>query len=315
MTLELDPEIRAALGNPTTGQPGPPVGDVETRRRNLTAGMAAAAAGWKPVAGVERTDLTITTADGYALPAQWYQRADAEKPTGAVLFLHGGAMILSLLPIYDNVARMYVQATGVSVLLIDYRVAPEHPDPTPVEDCYAALRWLAEHGTELGVDPNRIAVMGDSAGGGLTAGVALMARDRRGPAVAELLLIYPMLDDRTYEPDPQLPAEYITFGYDDNRTGWGALLGAELGGDGVSPYAAPARATDLTGLPRTYVEVGGLDILRDEDVAFANRLLGAGVPTELHVIPGLPHGYDVLAPDALVTRRAVENRLHRLRSL
>ena len=124
-----------------------------------------------------------------------------------------------------------------------------------------------------------------------------------------------MLDDRTYEPDPQLPAEYITFGYDDNRTGWGALLGAELGGDGVSPYAAPARATDLTGLPRTYVEVGGLDILRDEDVAFANRLLGAGVPTELHVIPGLPHGYDVLAPDALVTRRAVENRLHRLRSL
>ena len=152
MTLELDPEIRAALGNPTTGQPGPPVGDVETRRRNLTAGMAAAAAGWKPVAGVDRTDLTITTADGYALPAQWYQGADTEKPTGAVLFLHGGAMILPLLPIYDSVARMYVQATGVAVLLIDYRVAPEHPDPTPVEDCYAALRWLAEHGTELGVD-------------------------------------------------------------------------------------------------------------------------------------------------------------------
>ncbi|MUL67790.1 alpha/beta hydrolase [Mycobacterium sp. CBMA 234] len=315
MALPVDPEIRAALGNPTTAEPGPPVGDVETRRRNLTAGMAAAATAWKPAAGVDRTDLTIPTPDGYAIPAQWYRPGDAEKLTGAVLFLHGGAMILPLLPIYDAVARMYVQATGVSVLLIDYRVAPEHPDPTPVEDCYTALRWLSDHAGELGVDPNRIAVMGDSAGGGLSAGVALMARDRNGPAIVELLLIYPMLDDRTYHPDPQLPAEYITFGYDDNRTGWGALLGVELAGERVSSYAAPARATDLSGLPRTYIEVGNLDILRDEDIAYASRLLSSGVPTELHVIPGLPHGYDILAPDALATRRAVENRLRRLRSL
>lgn len=201
------------------------------------------------------------------------------------------------------------------MLVIDYRVAPEHPDPTPVEDCYAALCWLARHAVELGIDPNRIAVMGDSAGGGLAAGVALMARDRSGPAIAEQVLIYAMIDNRTFTPDPNLPAEYLTFGYDDNRTGWGALLGAELDGERVSHYAAPARASDLSGLPRTYIEVGDLDILRDENIAYASRLLADGVPTELHVLPGLPHGFDMLAPNATVTRRAVENRLDRLRRL
>ncbi|WP_418005233.1 hypothetical protein ACNO8X_10540 [Mycobacterium sp. PDNC021] len=119
MTFVIDPEIGIALGNPTTAAPGPPVGDVETRRRNLTAGMAGAAAAWNPIAGVDRADLTIATTDGYALPAQWYQLADAENPGSAVLFLHGGGMIVPLLPIYDSVARAYVKATGVPILLVD----------------------------------------------------------------------------------------------------------------------------------------------------------------------------------------------------
>jgi acetyl esterase/lipase len=229
--------------------------------------------------------------------------------------LHGGAFIVRLLPIYDDVMREYTKRSGVPMLLVDYRVAPEHPHPTPVDDCYTALCWLANNAGELGVDPKRIAVMGESAGGGLAAGVALMARDRDGPALAQQLLIYAMLDDRTIGPDPHLPSEYLVFSYDDNRTGWGALLGAAWHGDGVSPYAAPARATDLSGLPETYVDVGDLDILRDENIEYARRLMAAGIPTELHVVPGLPHGFEMAAPDAAATQRVMASRLGRLKRL
>jgi acetyl esterase/lipase len=213
---------------------------------------------------------------------------------------------------YDAAVRGYVAASGVPMLMVDYRVAPEHSGSGPVEDCYAALCWLAEHGGELGADPARLAVAGDSAGGGLAVGVSLMARDRGGPALALQLLIYPMLDDRTTTPDPELPPEFLTWTYEDNVTGWGALRGdrAEL-----SVYAAPARAEDLTGLPPTYLDTGDLDIFRAEDVDYARRLSAAGVPTELHVHPGCPHAFEGLAPDADVSRRVVADRVRRLRAL
>ena len=161
---------------------------------------------------------------------------------------------------YELAARRYVAESGVPMLVVDYRVAPEHPHPTPVEDCYAALEWLAGNATDTGFRSRAaLAVMGDSAGGGLAAGVCLMARDRGGPAIAQQLLIYPMLDDRPATPDPAL-LRFLTWTYDDNLTGWGALLGDEAGGEDVSPYAAPARAADLAGLPDTYIDVGELDI-------------------------------------------------------
>ena len=265
--------------------------------------------------GVDRTDLSTITNDGAKLKLSWYQNATIEPPGSAVLYFHGGGFIVSLLPVYDGIMRAYTKATGVPMLLVDYRVAPEHPHPTPVEDCYAALCWLADHALELGVDPKRVGVMGESAGGGLAAGVALMARDRGGPAVAQQMLIYAMLDDRTVGPDPPLPTEYLVFTYDDNRTGWGALVGPALHGEEVSPYAAPARASDLSGLPETYIDVGDLDILRDENIEYARRLMAAGVPTELHVLPGIPHGFDLVAPEATVTKRVIANRLLRLTSL
>ena len=243
MTLRIDPQIIAALGE--LGQPGPPVGDVESRRKNSVEAFAAMAASRDPVPGVERTDYLAITGDGAELRLSWYRDAKAEPPGSAVLYLHGGAFIVPLLPAYDGVVRAYAKATGVPMLLVDYRVAPERPHPTPVEDCYAALCWLAANAAGLGVDPNRIGVMGDSAGRGLAAGVALMARDRGGPALVQQLLIYAMLDDRTVGPDPQLPPEYLVFSYDDNRTGWGALLGPALSSDDVSPYAAPARAANV----------------------------------------------------------------------
>ncbi|KAA0104237.1 alpha/beta hydrolase [Mycolicibacterium sp. P1-5] len=291
----------------------PAIGDVATRRERAIRLFQTLGASRDPVDGVEVVRQTLPTADGAELDMAWFFPTSGLSGS-AVLYLHGGGMIYSLAetaPAYDAAVRAYVATSGVPMLLVDYRVAPEHPDPTPVEDCYSALLWLAENAARLGVDPARIAVAGDSAGGGLAAGVSLLARDRGGPALAAQLLIYPMLDDRTITPDPQLPAELLTWNYDDNITGWGALLD----GSGRSVYAAPARAQDLSGLPPTYIDVGDLDIFRDEDIAYAARLSAAGVPTELHVHPGCPHAWEALAPTAAVSKRAMADRIRRLRAI
>jgi acetyl esterase/lipase len=315
VALDIDPQVMAELAAllEIVGQPDvPPVGDVEARRAGGHRLFDYVAGQRNPARGVADELHTVVAADGTALQAWWYH-SDREQPGSAVLYLHGGGMIFGLEHVgrfYDLAVRDYVAASGVPMLMVDYRVAPEHPGLTPVEDCYAALQWLADNASSLGVDPARIAVMGDSAGGGLAAGVALLTRDRSGPAIAQQLLIYPMLDDRTRTPDPQL-LPFVTWTYDDNVTGWDALLG----GDAASPYAAPARAEDLAGLPATYIDTGDLDIFRDEDVSYARRLADAGVPTELHVHPGCPHGFEAFAPAADVSRRAIGDRLRRLRGL
>jgi acetyl esterase/lipase len=319
MPLGIDAQVLARLGPllEAVGQAEPPpIGDVESRRVNGHRMFDYVATTWQPVGGVEADKHSLTTDDGAALDLTWYHTATSQ-PGSAVLYLHGGGMIFGLEHLgrlYDLAVRDYVATSGVPMLMVDYRIAPEHPHPTPVEDCYAALRWLADNAATLGVDPARIAVMGDSAGGGLAAGVSLLARDRGGPPIAQQLLIYPMLDDRAQTPDPQL-LPFLTWTYDDNSTGWAALLGEGAGTDTVSAYAAPARATDLTGLPATYIDVGDLDIFRDEDITYARRLSDAGVPTELHLHPGCPHAFEALAREADVSQRAISDRLRRLRTL
>ncbi|KUI01073.1 alpha/beta hydrolase [Mycolicibacterium acapulense] len=293
-----------------------PVGDVDSRRVNGHRMFDSVAGQRGPATGVEVTRHSLTTDDGATLALGWYQRA-GEQPGSAALYLHGGGMIFGLEHVgnlYDLAVRDYVATSGVPMLMVDYRVAPEHPHPVPAEDCYEALCWLAGNASTLGIEPDRVAVMGDSAGGGLAAGVCLLARDRGGPAVAQQILIYPMLDDRPGTPDPGL-LPYLTWTYDDNATGWGALLGEDAGSASVSPYAAPSRATDLSALPDTYIDVGDLDIFRKEDVAYATRLADAGVPTELHVYPGCPHAFEALARNAGVSQRAISDRVRRLRSL
>jgi acetyl esterase/lipase len=266
-----------------------------------------------PVEGVTVAEHSATAPDGTTLPLRWYS-AEGAAAGPAVLYVHGGGMILGDLDMYDPLIRAFVAESGVPALAVEYRLAPEHPHPVPVEDCYAALLWLADHAGQLGIDPARIAVMGDSAGGGLAAGVALIARDRGGPALARQILIYPMLDDRTTTPDESL-LPFLGWTYEDNVTGWGALLGARAGGDEVPAYAAPARSQDLSGLPPTYVDVGTLDIFCDEDVEYARRIAATGTPVELHVHPGVPHGAEVVAPEAGVSRRIRADRIRVLRSL
>jgi acetyl esterase/lipase len=317
MALGIDAQVLSELGPllEAIGETEPPaIGDVESRRVNGHRMFDYVASTWEPVAGVQVDRHTLTTADGVTLDLDWYHTPGG-LPGSAVLYLHGGGMIFGLEHlgrVYDLAVRNYVATSGVPMLVVDYRIAPEHPHPTPVEDCYAALRWLADNAATLGGDPARIGVMGDSAGGGLAAGVSLLARDREGPPIAQQLLIYPMLDDRAQTPDPKL-LPFLTWTYDDNVTGWTALLG--VGPGVVSPYAAPARATDLTGLPDTYIDIGDLDIFRDEDLTYARRLSDAGVPTELHLHPGCPHVFEVLAREADVSQRAIGDRVRRLRTL
>jgi acetyl esterase/lipase len=317
MALGIDAQVLAELG-PVLEAIGetqsPAIGDVASRRVNDHRMFDYLATTREPVTGVEVDRHTLTTADGATVNLDWYH---AGQPGSAVLYLHGGGMIFGLEHVgrlYDLAVRDYVAMSGVPMLMVDYRIAPEHPHPTPVEDCYAALRWLVDNAATLGVDPARIGVMGDSAGGGLAAGVCLLARDRGGPPIAKQLLVYPMLDDRSKPPDAQL-LPFLTWTYDDNVTGWAALLGDSAGNDAVPPYAAPARATDLTGLPDTYIDVGDLDIFRDEDITYARRLSDSGVPTELHLHPGCPHAFEALAPRADVSQRAMGDRVRRLRAL
>ena len=200
----------------------------------------------------------------------------------------------------DQFVAWAVRYSGVLVT-VEYRLAPEFPDPYPIEDCYSALTWLASHAPALAVDMDRVFLVGASAGGGLAAGTALLSRDRSGPQVAGQLLAYPMLDDRA---ETLSTTQFEGIGVWDrisNTTGWSALLGSRRGGDDVSIYAAPSRATDLSGLPPAYLEVGSAEVFRDETVQYATAIWAAGGRAELHVWPGAFHACDLLTPDAAIS--------------
>jgi acetyl esterase/lipase len=239
----------------------------------------------------------------------------ATAPWPAIYHIHGGGMVVGdcrtgLPGILD-----WAEELQAAVVSVEYRLAPETPHPGPVEDCYAGLVWCAAHARELGIDPERIVLIGASAGGGLTAAVALMARDRGGPAALGQLLMCPMLDDRNDTPSAVQMAGLGVWDRTSNETGWNALLGDARGTEGVSPYAAPARATDLSGLPPAFIDVGSAETFRDEDVSYASRIWQAGGSAELHVWPGGFHGFAGMAPRAAVSRDAQAAPLRWLRRL
>jgi acetyl esterase/lipase len=234
---------------------------------------------------------------------------------GCIYHSHGGGMIVG--DRRTGIVEMVEWAAefGMVVVSVEYRLAPETPHPGPVEDCYAGLVWTAAHADELGFDANRLIIAGASAGGGITAALALMARDRGGPAILGQMLIYPMLDDRNNTPSTLQMAGKGVWDKTSNETGWVALLGDAAGGPDVSPYAAPARAEDLSGLPPAFIDVGTAETFRDEDVAYASRIWQAGGIAELHVWPGGFHGFDLMVPSAAISQDARNARLHFLHRL
>ncbi|MEW2136351.1 alpha/beta hydrolase [Streptomyces sp. NPDC005409] len=237
-------------------------------------------------------------------------------PLPLLYYLHGGGMIMgnawSVLP---QVLSEWALPLELAVVSVEYRLAPQTPYPGPVEDCYAGLVWVAEHAARLGVDADRIVIGGKSAGGGLAAALALLTRDRGGPVPLGQLLLCPMLDDRNDTFSSHQMAGVDTWDRTSNATGWRALLGDRCGAADLPPYAAPARATDLSGLPPAYIDVGSAETFRDEDVAYANAMWQAGGRAELHVWPGAFHGFDSLVPTAAVSQDARNARTRWLRRL
>lgn len=259
--------------------------------------------------GLVCRDVTIAGHEGAEIVATVVSRAGHTGTGPGIYHIHGGGMIAGLRMDGLLWVAPWLLAHDAVAVTVEYRRAPEHQDPVPVEDSYAGLTWMAEHAAEIGVDPDRILIAGASAGGGLAAGVALLARDRQGPKLIGQMLIYPMLDDRHVTVSA---GQYDGLGVVWDRTislwAWECLLGDSFGGDDVSIYAAPSRATDLTGLPPAFIDAGSAECFRDEDVAFASALWAAGVQAELHVWPGGFHGFDGMAPHAAISKAAVAAR-------
>lgn len=288
------------------------VHDVQGRRTLMESSLSLFLDMLPSVDDVEQSEHQAATTDGHKLSVYAFIKkgASAATPGPALFHCHGGGMILGNVAMGAKALQLQVSQTGIPIFSVEYRLAPENKDAGLVEDCYAGLVWLSQNAKQFNVDPARIAVFGESAGGGLAAGVALMARDKNlQPPLAKQILIYPMLDDRNIVPDKAV--EPLAFWkYDDNITGWTALLGDKAGKPDadVSYYAAPARAKTLAGLPPTYIDCGGLDIFLLEDMTFATRLAAEHIETEFHLYPGLPHAFELFAPDAGFTNQAVANR-------
>lgn len=276
------------------------IGDDPPAARAMFDPLMAAMAEQLPPTNVTIEERTIPGPDG-DIPIAIYQPT-APAPRPGLFMMHGGGYIVGTAR-EDMNGIGYAEHVGCTVVSVDYRMAPEYTYKASIADSFAGLNWMFDNAAELGVDTGRIAIGGASAGGGLTAGLALYNRDNNGPEVVFQLLVYPMLDDTHETPSGYEVTHPNVWNRDVSLKAWKMYLGDEYGTDQVSPYAAAARATDLSGLPPAFVTVGTEDLFRDEDIDYAQRLMAAGVPTELQVAPGMFHGAEGIMPAAAVSQR------------
>lgn len=301
----FDPEIEAAAKN----VPSFDLSDVESTRalvEEFFEQMAAQGFERPTDDRIEEIERTIPGPEGAPdVPIRIYMPRDRRHAGPGFVNFHGGGFVLGDLETeHPRCLAMAAKGGAVSVG-VDYRLAPEHPFPAAPRDCYAALKWIADNAEELKVDPDRIVIGGGSAGGNLTAAVALMARDQGGPAVAFQMLIYPAVDDRCETASMKAGTDLYVWTYQNTLDCWDHYIGEDR--TDVSPYAAPARAEDLSGLPPAYVMTCEQDPLRDEGILYAMRMMEAGVPVELHHYPGTVHGFDLLTPSDVSTRALSES--------
>lgn len=301
-TKRVDPELLPMLEMypPTELNPGNLVAT-----REMGAKMTLETNAQLPkVEGVTREDRMIPGPAGDPeVRVRIYKPTEPKEILPGFLWIHGGGYMLGSLDGDDYGNKLRVKGVGCIIVSVDYRLAPEHPYPAPVEDCYAALKWTSEHAEDLGIDGSRIAIGGASAGGGLAAGLALLARDRGEVDVVYQMLVYPMIDDRNIAPASETLPDTLIWSRAKNLFGWTSYLGREPGGDDIPYTAAASRAVDVSGLPPAVIVVGDLDLFVDENIEYARRLVQAGIPTELHVYPGAYHGFNGFAPGATISRQ------------
>lgn len=279
--------------------------------RNADGEMMAHLPAYEPPVPLTIRDVVVPGEPG--VPVRVYAPAEQDGPLPGLLFIHGGGFILGNVEMFDGDAKRIAAEVGAVVVSVDYRLAPENPFPAGLDDCYAALLWTTASASELGIDLTRLAVGGDSAGGGLAAAVALLARDRGGPALCFQYLGIPELDDRLDTPSMRAYVDTPLWHRPAAEFSWDSYLGPGVRGtEDVSPYAAPARMSDLSGLPPAFVNVCQFDPLRDEGMTYAQRLAQANVPTELVLYPGTFHGSGMIAASA-ITKRIISDQLAALR--
>ncbi|MET9461752.1 alpha/beta hydrolase [Streptomyces canus] len=301
----LDPELSELLADmPLMSQLSP---EVLEQLRQLPSTPVESLLAHRPV---DRREVTVPAKDGAPIPLSVFSLANTDRTTAApcVYWMHGGGMVMGDRFSQIDIPLEWLDEFGAVVVSVDYRLAPEATGTALVDDCYRGLLWLSEHAEELGIDPARIVVAGASAGGGLAAGVTLLARDLGTPAIAAQMLICPMLDHRnTSTSSRQYSGGPGIWTREMNEFAWRAVLG-DLTDDEVPQYVSPALAEDLSGLPTTYIDTGSAEVFRDEDTGYATRIWAAGGQAELHVWAGGFHGFDALYPQADISATARRTR-------
>lgn len=308
----VDPELRAAAQRVIQMDGDGSQWNDEFLRKMRAGGGAPPSAPRLPDVPVE--EIKVPVGAGQPDVTVFVINAKPGSSRGGILHTHGGGHILGSARSEVTYEQALAKELDCVIVTVEYRLAPDTIYKGSIEDNYAALRWMHGEASRLGLDPDRIVAMGESAGGTHAALLALTARDRRQVKLAGQILIYPMLDDRTGS--SVMPPPYIgAVGWSAlaNRFGWKSFLGMTPGTPNVPAAAVPARRTDLAGLPPAYVAVGGIDLFVNEDVDYARRLIDAGVPTELLVLPGAFHGFDRVAPDTAIARRFTQAKLHAIR--
>jgi acetyl esterase len=306
MSAPMDPEVEAAL----VGLPPLQFADPAAQRRAF-AEWAKQMPQPPPDDRTTMERLEVPRGKLGGVPVRVFRPQDAPGSLPVVVWIHGGAYVVGSASQDDLLCSDLAVRTGTVVVSVEYRLAPEHPYPGALDDCYAAACWAAAGGVQ-GTDPARLAIAGASAGAGLAAAVALYARDQGGPPIAFQLLLYPYLDDQRDTPSHRADDAPL-FTTADAEHGWRHYLRGLTDGDRVPPYAAPARAVALAGLPPAYVLAAGMDCLRDEAVNYAMTMARDGVAVELHLVPAVPHGFDAVAPSAAVSQRVIADYAAALR--
>lgn len=262
---------------------------------------------------VDISDKIITGIDDNELRLRIYKPAHQDTELPVLLWIHGGGYILGSIEDNDHLCVRVVETANCVVVSVDYRLAPEYPYPAPLEDCYSALAWIADYATELNIDVNRIGVAGASAGGGLAAGLTLLARDRAYPPICFQMPLYPMINDGNNTPSANEITEGMVWNQKSNDFGWKCYLGDLHGQDDVPIYAAPARAEDYSNLPYTFTCVGQLDPFRDETLSYVTKLAQAGVDVEFHLYPGAYHGFEMLNPQSQLAQQVIHEYVNAIK--